>query len=74
MHAGDLRLVRNFNATAGMLGGRLEVFYNKSWGTVCDDEFGRFEADVACRQLGFAEALSYNNINTLGWVSFIHYS
>lgn len=33
--------------------GRLEIFYHGEWNTVCDDEFGREEAQVACRMLGF---------------------
>ena len=33
--------------------GRLEVFHNEEWGTVCRDSFGSLEADVACKDLNF---------------------
>ncbi|XP_076080008.1 adhesion G protein-coupled receptor B2-like [Mytilus galloprovincialis] len=47
---GDLRLV----GSNGPRGGRLEVYYNHQWGTVCHDNFDVVSARVACRQLMYS--------------------
>ena len=39
--------------------GRLEVYYNGTWGTVCDDYFGDVDATVACKSFGSGLIVHY---------------
>ena len=54
---GDVRLVGGSNFTEG----RVEVCYNNTWGTVCDNGFGVEDATVVCRQLGFSDEGKLHN-------------
>ena len=36
--------------------GRLEVYFDGEWGSVCNDNFGEREGKVVCNQLGFRNA------------------
>lgn len=58
----DVRLVGGRNKTEG----RVEIFYQGQWGTVCDDIWDLKDATVVCRQLGYPVAIRKSTLAEFG--------
>ena len=62
----DFDPVTNFIASDHI--GRLEVFLNGSWGTVCINGFDFFDGEILCRQLGFRHSYRFSDVGSLRYV------
>ena len=63
-HTGKLRLMNGTQIQSSA--GRLEMYLNGQWGTICDDGFGSEDATLACNQLGYETYQRYGTVGQLG--------
>ena len=54
----DAITVRLVNECDTQYEGRVEVYFNGTWGTVCDNGWDLNDAEVVCSKLGYGPAIS----------------
>ena len=66
---GDIRLVNHWKDGFSAYSGRLEIFIDGQWGTICGKRITKTVAEAACRQFGFVpdETVDYGTVTKLGF-------
>ena len=68
----DTTRIWNSNPYSGMIRlqggsysnqGRVEVYCNGQWGTICDNGFGSNDAQTICKQLGYNYYYNYDHLS-----------
>ncbi len=57
----DVSLYYQNNSSSLQSSGRLEIYFDSEWGTVCNDLFTLTAADISCRQLGFSGVSAFGS-------------
>ena len=52
--------------------GRLKIFHQGEWGTVCNDKFDDVAATVACKQMGHQRGIAYEGNKEYKYPSTFH--
>ena len=57
--------------------GRVEIYYNNTWGTVCSNSWDQSDSNTVCRQLGYTGATGYyrslfiGHENAVVWMDYV---
>ena len=64
VYEGQLSLVQMYGMasnTQSISEGKLRVYLNGKWTSVCNETFGNHEAECSCKQLGYTGHISYDH-------------
>ncbi|KAG8451721.1 hypothetical protein GDO86_003786 [Hymenochirus boettgeri] len=65
IQSGSIRLVNGNSSCQG----RVEVLFDDTWGTVCDDDWDYNNAQVVCKQMGCGPAIMATTLSYFGYGS-----